>query len=109
MIPLVPSIVSSVAAAAAGAGISALSGPTQSPAAATSDGSSFGQMLDQLSSNAVDALRKGEAAAISGVQGKASVQEAVDAIMSAERTLHTAIAVRDKAVGAYQELSRMAI
>lgn len=108
MTPLVPSIASSVAAAV-GAGVSALRGPAQSAAVPSADGSSFGQMLDQLSSNAVDALKKGEAAAISGVKGQASVQQVVDTVMTAERTLQTAIAVRDKVVGAYQEISRMAI
>jgi len=29
--------------------------------------------------------------------------------MEAERTLHTAIAIRDKAIGVYQEISRMTI
>ncbi len=108
MIPLAPSIVSSVAAAA-GAGVSALTGPAQSSVAASVDGSSFTQILDQLSGTAVEALKKGEAAAISGVQGKASVQQVVDSVMSAERTLQTTIAIRDKVVGAYQEISRMAI
>jgi flagellar hook-basal body complex protein FliE len=108
MIPVVPSIISSVTASA-GAGIAALSGPAQSAIAAPADGASFGQMLDQLSSNTVDALKKGEATAISGVQGKASVQQVVETVMAAERALQTAIAVRDKVVGAYQEISRMAI
>ena len=55
------------------------------------------------------AVRAGEATAISGIGGKASVQQVVEAIMNAEQTLQTAIAVRDKVVAAYQEISRMAI
>ena len=43
------------------------------------------------------------------LQGKASVQQVVEAVMSAERQLQTAIAVRDKVVAAYLEISRMAI
>jgi flagellar hook-basal body complex protein FliE len=33
----------------------------------------------------------------------------VEAVMSAEKSLQTALAVRDKVVNAYQEISRMAI
>jgi flagellar hook-basal body complex protein FliE len=70
---------------------------------------SFGDMMVQVASGAVDTLRAGEAAAISGMQGKASVQQVVEAVMSAEQALQTAIAIRDKVVAAYQEISRMAI
>ena len=42
------------------------------------------------------------------MQGKASVQQVVEAVMSAEQTLQSAIAIRDKVVAAYLELSRMA-
>jgi flagellar hook-basal body complex protein FliE len=69
----------------------------------------FSQMVDQIAKGSLDALKAGEAAAISGVQGKLSIQQAVDAVMSAERSLQTMIAVRDKAVNAYQEISKMSI
>jgi flagellar hook-basal body complex protein FliE len=69
----------------------------------------FGQMLTQVASDAVASLQKGEAAAISGIQGKASVQQVVEAVMNAQENLQTAIAIRDKLVAAYQEVSRMAI
>jgi flagellar hook-basal body complex protein FliE len=70
---------------------------------------SFGDMMVQVASGATETLIAGEAAAISGIQGKASVQQVVEAVMSAEQTLQTAIAIRDKVVAAYQEISRMAI
>ncbi|KAF2990642.1 Flagellar hook-basal body complex protein FliE [Methylocystis sp. MJC1] len=35
--------------------------------------------------------------------------QVVDAVMAAERSLQTMIAVRDKVVNAYQEISKMAI
>lgn len=107
MIGLIPGVVSSLAASA-GAGVAAV-GPAQSAAIPNANGLSFGQLVDQLSSESVNALKAGEAAAISGAQGKASVQQVVDTIMAAERMLQTTIAVRDKAVNAYQEISRMAI
>jgi flagellar hook-basal body complex protein FliE len=108
MIGLVPGIVSSVALNV-GAKVASSIGSAQNAASPGADGVSFAQFLEQLSSETVQNLKAGEAAAISGVQGKASVQQVVDAIMTAERSLHTAIAVRDKIVGAYQEISRMAI
>jgi flagellar hook-basal body complex protein FliE len=69
----------------------------------------FSQVLSSLASNAVTTVRTGEAASIAGMQGKAPVQDVVSAVMEAESTLQAAIAVRDKAVAAYMELSRMAI
>ena len=37
------------------------------------------------------------------------MREVVDAVMSAEQTLQAAVAIRDKIVSAYLEISRMAI
>lgn len=102
LMPIVSSVASSVGAAA-------LSGAVKNAVAPSVDGSSFANMLEQMAAGVVDSLKGSEATSISGVQGKASVQQVVDTIMSAERTLQTAIAVRDKAVSAYQEISRMAI
>jgi flagellar hook-basal body complex protein FliE len=69
----------------------------------------FSQVLSQLASNATQTLKSGEAMSLAGMQGKVSTQEVVSAVMEAEQTLQTAIALRDKAVAAYLELSRMAI
>ena len=66
------------------------------PAAAPTD---FGDVMAQVAASARDALRGGEATAIAGIQGRATAQQ----------TLQTAIAVRDKVVAAYLELSRMPI
>lgn len=106
MIGLVPGIVASIAS---NAGVSALSGATNSAAPSSADGASFSQVLEKLTTDVVDKLKSSEATSIASVRGKASAQQVVDEIMSAERALQTAIAVRDKAVGAYQEISRMAI
>ena len=37
------------------------------------------------------------------------MQQVVEAVMAAEQTLQSAIAIRDKVVSAYLEISRMAI
>ena len=43
------------------------------------------------------------------MQGKESTRKVVDAVMTAEQALQTAVAIRDKVVSAYLEISRMAI
>ena len=84
---------------------------TQQAAGAVSGASqvSFSDLMAQMSTSAVDTMKAGEAASIAGIQGKASVQQVVEAVMSAEQTLQTAMAIRDKVVAAYQEIARMAI
>ena len=63
----------------------------------------------QVANDAISTMKTGEAASISGIQGKESTQSVVEALMSAEQTLQMAVAVRDKVVQAYQEVSRMSI
>lgn len=79
--------------------------PTGSAAAQNSD---FNQIFAGVGA-AIDNLKNGESASILGLQGQASVQHVVESVMSAERSLQTVIAVRDKIVSAYQALSQMAI
>ena len=82
-------------------------GPTES--STTVAGSSFETVLSQLSETAVSNLKSGEATALAGLQGKATTREVVDAVMKAEQSLQTVVAVRDKLILAYQEISRMNI
>jgi flagellar hook-basal body complex protein FliE len=80
------------------------------PAGATpaADGS-FAAMFAKVAATARDSLRTSEATAIKGIAGDASVQSVVRAMMTAEQHLRAAIAVRDRVVAAYQEISRMQI
>lgn len=85
-------------------------GPAAAAAPSRSvSGTDFSDIFADVSGQAVNALKSAEATAITGIQGKASVQHVVQTIMTAEQTLQTALAVRDKVVAAYQEISRMAI
>lgn len=88
---------------APGAGAGAVSG------AGAISGLDFGAVLTDVASKGVSAIANAEAASIKGIRGEASIQQVVEAVLEAERTLQTAIAVRDKVVQAYQEISRMAI
>jgi flagellar hook-basal body complex protein FliE len=73
------------------------------------NGSDFSKVLSDMATGTVDALKAGEASAIGGINGSRSVQQVVDAMLNAEQALQTAVAVRDKLVSAYQEISRMTI
>ena len=70
---------------------------------------SFAAMFAKVASTTRDSLKTGEATAIKGISGDASVQSVVRAMMTAEQHLRAAIAVRDRVVAAYQEISRMQI
>jgi flagellar hook-basal body complex protein FliE len=84
--------------------------PTASaPTTAAATGVDFTAMLSDMASGAVSTLKTAEVTSFQGLQGQASVQKVVDAVMQAETTLQTAMAIRDKVVSSYQELSRMAI
>ena len=69
----------------------------------------FDGVLKQVITEAIGALKTGEAASISAIQGKESTRRVVEALMSAEQALQSAVAVRDKVVQAYQEVVRMSI
>lgn len=72
-------------------------------------GSDFAAMLGSAITDFGNKLRQAEAVSIGGVKGTASMQDVVEHVMSAEQSLQAVIAVRDKVISAYQEISRMAI
>jgi flagellar hook-basal body complex protein FliE len=78
-------------------------------AAAPTEGPSFEQALAQVIGGAVDTLKAGEAVAIQGIEGAAPPMKVVESVMAAQRSLQTVLAIRDKAVSAYQEVARMTI
>lgn len=92
--------------------ISAAGGPSatsvaKSAVSGTSD--TFSSMLASFSQDTVDKMKTSEQMSIGGITGKASTQSVVEAVMSAQESLSTALAVRDKAVSAFQDISRMPI
>lgn len=101
-LPLVTSALSSLAPSLGAAASS-------TAASAASAGGDFSSVMAQVSGDAVKKMKAAEAASISGIEGKASAQDVVQSVMSAQESLQTALAIRDKAVGAFQEISRMAI
>jgi flagellar hook-basal body complex protein FliE len=68
--------------------------------------------LDGLKEAGMDfaaTLQEGERAAVAGMTGAMPMQEAVGKILEAERSLQAAIAIRDKIVASYLEITRMQI
>lgn len=79
---------------------------SKSPAGEQSEFSSF---LASSFTEMSRSLRVGESAAGAGLRGDMPLQEVVESVMHAERQLHVALALRDKVVSAYLEISRMTI
>lgn len=71
-------------------------------------GAGFGQVFAEVG-EMIDRLKSAEATSISAIEGRAPVQEMVESVVAAEQSLHTALAIRDKIVSAYQVLSQMPI
>ncbi|TGQ39511.1 MULTISPECIES: flagellar hook-basal body complex protein FliE [unclassified Mesorhizobium] len=79
------------------------------PLAGTDVGTTFAEALSQAASKTVDTLQNAEQVSIQALKGDADTREVVDAVMSAQQVLQTAVAIRDKVVSAYLEISRMGI
>lgn len=71
--------------------------------------SSFGEALAAAAADTVGTLKDAESMSFQALQGKADTREVVDAVMNAEQSLQAAIAIRDKIVSSYLEISRMQI
>ena len=77
--------------------------------AVDSAGNDFATVVSNLAANAIGTLKAADAASMAAVRGDVPVQQVVDAVMAAEQTLQSTIAIRDKIVAAYLELTRMQI
>ncbi len=86
--------------------------PFAEPSSASPAASGVSGFTDFLTRHAQDtakALGEAESVSLDGVAGKASLQEIATKVMAAERSLQTAIALRDRFVSALQEISRLQI
>ncbi|PZN47682.1 MAG: flagellar hook-basal body protein FliE [Proteobacteria bacterium] len=84
-----------------------LSGGT-APAGGTA-AETFAEALGQTAARTVDTLRQAEQVSLDALKGNVDTREVVDAVMSAQQALQAAVAIRDKIVSAYLEISRMSI
>jgi len=100
------------AAAAAYQTMSKIGGGASAPAGNASGqpgGASFADFLSGAIKDAVGTVQHGEQMAMQQVAGKADMVDVVNAVNSAELTLDTVVAVRDKVVQAYQSIMNMPI
>ena len=79
----------------------------QKPGSASN--SDFSSIIGEAIVGIAGQLRQAEATSIAGIKGIASTQDVVEQVMAAEQTLQASIAIRDKIVSAYLEISHMAI
>jgi flagellar hook-basal body complex protein FliE len=69
----------------------------------------FSSMMKNIASEAIGTISNAEQTSIAGLNNQADAQTVVEAMASAEMTVRTATAVRDKVIEAYQEILRMPI
>lgn len=73
------------------------------------DGVSFSDFLQSKASDALDTIKASEKTSAQAITGEADLTDVVQAVTSAEMTLQTVVAVRDRLIGAFQEIMRMPI
>ena len=69
----------------------------------------FASALKAAADRAVNTLQTAETVSMQAMLGEADIQQVVNKVMEAERTLSTALAIRNKLIAAWQEISRMQI
>lgn len=77
--------------------------------AAASGPTSFSSILGNMATEAMGNIKKAEVSSFEGIKGTANTREVVDSVLAAEQSLQTAIALRDKIVSAYLEVTKMQI
>lgn len=83
---------------------------TENNSTPVTSGASFEQILTQLSDAMSTNLSSAEQTSMQHIADKTvGMTEVINSVMAAERSLSTAIAIRDKMVQAYTEISRMQI
>ncbi len=83
--------------------------PNLTAAAVAPSASSFAETMKSLGEGVVSNLKVAEGQSFAAIRGEVPTREVVDAIMAAEQSLQTAVAIRDKMVTAYLEIARMQI
>lgn len=82
-------------------------GSSAGASAPKADGLNFGALLEKTARSTVDTMKASERVSAQAVTGDADLNDVVSAVTSAEITLQTVVAVRDRLVSALQEIVRM--
>ena len=72
-------------------------------------GGGFADMLKGAAGDVVGALKEGEAQSLQAVTGKPDLTAVTQAVNNAEIALDAVIAVRDRVIAAYQDISKLPI
>lgn len=72
-------------------------------------GPRFSDLIRKAAADSIETMHGGEKMSAQAVIGKANLTDVVEAVTNAELTLQTVIALRDRMLGAYQEIMRMPI
>jgi flagellar hook-basal body complex protein FliE len=99
-----PMIAAKAYAAVQNTGLGAGAAPVAEPA-----GAPFAQVLQNAVEQTVNASRTAEVKMAAHTQGKAELVDVVTSVASAQASLETAMAVRDQAISAYEEIMKMPI
>jgi len=83
------------------------SAATMPGTAGAANGMSFASVMGSMATDAVNSLKGAESMSFAGIKGTATTREVVDSMLQAEQTLQTAIAIRDKVVSAFLEVTKM--
>ena len=75
----------------------------------TSQPGAFAQMVKNVAQEVVETGKQGEKMAMDAVAGNVALADVATAVSNAEITLQTVTAVRDRIIGAYQDILKMPI
>lgn len=70
---------------------------------------SFGDMVTDAAKSALNNIKNSEKVSAQAIMGKASLTDVVTAVSSADVALKSIVAIRDKAINAYQDILKMPI
>jgi flagellar hook-basal body complex protein FliE len=84
-------------------------GLSKKTGAGAGDGVSFSDFLKQGVADTLETMKNSEKTSAQAVTGEADLTDVVQAVTSAELTLQTVVSLRDRLIGAYQEIMRMPI
>jgi flagellar hook-basal body complex protein FliE len=83
------------------------SSTASSAAESAKNDQSFASVLGNMATQAVDSLKGAESMSFAGIKGTATTREVVDSMLQAQQTLQTAVAIRDKVVSAFLDVTKM--
>lgn len=92
-----------------GANMAASALSPEKAAAPASQGYGFTELVKEALNQSMATGYNAESVQLKALAGKAEMHELVTAVSTAELTLQTVVAVRDKVINAYQDIIRMPI